>query len=130
MANTVTGTAVVTGADGSVVYTGLATYTSLNQSFSVTHDLDRAFVKDRYGNDCTVVSSNEGDKLMIHLIPADTSGGNSLASAKGQVVRPPPNARVTLSSFPISAINGNYVYLGGYTIDLDNTNQPIRVNLP
>jgi len=127
----VSGTAVVTGVTGTIVFSGVATYTSLTQSISATHEAEKALVKDADGNDTTVVCCNEGYKLTIHLIPADTAVSNSVANAVAQAVAPPLCSRVTLAGFPLPFLNAaDWVYLGGATFDLDNNSNPVRVNLP
>jgi len=127
----VSGTAVVTGVTGTIVFAGLATYLSLTQSIAATHEAEKTLVKDANGNDTTVVCVNEGYKATIHLIPADTSGANSVATAVAQAVAPPLASQVTLANFPLPWLNGNtWIYLGGATFDLDNNSNPVRVNLP
>ena len=127
----VSGTAVVVGVSGTIVFTGVAIYTSLTQSISATHEAEKALVKDADGNDTTVVCCNEGYKLTIHLIPADTTVANSVANAVTQAVAPPLASRVTLAGFPLPFLNAaDWVYLGGATFDLDNNSNPVRVNLP
>ena len=127
----VSGTAVVTGTNGTIVFSGVATYTSLTQSISATHEAEKALVKDADGNDTTVVCCNEGYKATIHLVPADNTVANSVANAVAQAVAPPLASRVTLAGFVLPWLNGDtWVYLGGATFDLDNNSNPVRVNLP
>ena len=127
----VSGTAVVTGVTGTIVFSGVATYTSLTQSISATHEAEKALVKDADGNDTTVVCCNEGYKLTIHLIPADNTETNTIAKAVLQAINPPLCARVTLAGFPLPFLNAaDWVYLGGVTWDLDNNSNPVRINLP
>jgi hypothetical protein len=127
----VSGTAVVTGTNGTIVFTGLATYTSLTQSISATHEAEKALVKDANGNDTTVVCCNEGYKITIHLVPADNTVANKVANAVDQAIAPPLCARVTLSGFVLPWLNDTkWVYLGGATFDMDNNSNPVRINLP
>jgi len=127
----VSGTAVVTGTNGTIVFTGIATYTSLTQSISATHEAEKALVKDQDGNDTTVVCCNEGYKITIQLVPADNTVANAVANAVDQAIAPPLCARVTLAGFVLPFLNDTkWVYLGGCTFDLDNNSNPVRVNLP
>jgi len=105
-------------------------YTSLTQSISASHDAEKVYCKDRDGNDTTVICCNEGYKITIHIIPADTVA-NSIGSAIAQCRPPRLASGVTLANFVIPWINGSsWVYLGGATFDLDNSSNPVRMNLP
>jgi len=112
---------------GLMVYTGMAAYTGLTQSIGVSHEFDKNIVKDKSGNDITVISANENKKLSISLIPS----GSSLANAKAQLILPPVNARVTLSTFDAAlGLNGDWIYLGGASWEVDNQLNPVRLTLP
>jgi len=127
----VSGTAVITGVNGTIVWSGIATYTSLTQSIAATHEAEKTLVKDADGNDTTVICVNEGFKATIHLIPADTTNANSVANAINQALVPHLAANVTLAGFSLPWLNSStWVYLGGATYDMDNNATAVRVNLP
>lgn len=125
-----TGKAVVIQSDGTVAFSGLASWTSELQSVQLDHQADVVKIKDATGNDVALVISNETYNISINYIPFSDSATPTLAEAKAQAVLPTPGAAVTLSDFDLSVINDVWTYVGGGTIQYDNQGNPATITLP
>jgi len=114
----IAGTAVVHGITNSgsaITMTGYATF--LYDSLNAAHNFDIYDVKDGNGYDAASVATNQHLELTINFTP---SGATRAASA-AVFAFPAALSKVTLANFKISALNGDWQYRGGTSIDLTPT---------
>ncbi|MEK9752256.1 MAG: hypothetical protein VW338_03465 [Rhodospirillaceae bacterium] len=104
---TLSGTATVFGADGTVTWTGVtATVKPVGTNYIDEHDI--AELRDGDNDVIALAATNPRKTVEIELIIT----GALLATAKA-VALPTILASVTLSSMKVDAYNGSYNYVGG-----------------
>ena len=124
MADTQVGTGVIQGItnDGSTMtITGFATF--LMQDMEAEEQFDLSTGKDAGGFDANLSAVNERIEQTIDFIIA----GPTRAAAAATAVFIAPLAKITIAHHKIAAFNGDWIYMGGQKISVNNVNQG-RIN--
>ena len=105
----------------------LAAADSKLQSVSMQNRFDIAEVRDGKGALFAAVAGEITDRCSIRMIPFDSSVSSTLATAKTNVKLPERLAKVTLASFGITKVDGDWHFAGG-EIGL-NTDQVVEISM-
>jgi len=108
---TLAGVVGIHGIDGSVVWSGVVTGVVKLAGVNLTDNITKATLKSQKGRTIGKIAYDRQHDVSVRVIPSDDAG--NLATAKSNVVLPPPFAIVTISGHSISAIDGTYNYEGG-----------------
>lgn len=108
---TLAGAVGVFGIDGTVVWTGVVSGVVKLAGVGLTDNIAKAELKNQKGRTIGKTAYNRQHDVSIRVIPSDDAG--NLATAKSNVVIPPPLATVTISGHSIPALDGSYNYEGG-----------------
>lgn len=120
-----TGTGVVHGITNSgsaITMTGYATF--ILEGANGTHNFDLNAIKDARGFDTTLIATNGHVELDVTWAPS----GATRSAAATTAVFIAPLAKTTLANFSIAAFNGDWVYIGGETLQLSATG-PAKMSL-
>lgn len=120
MSKKLAGRASVFAIDGTLAYTGVATIDNEVQAANMTDEFDVVELMDRRGEVIGKAARNRRRTLTIDFIPTDASTSNpqTEAGAKANVAFPDKLALVTLASFGITDIDGDWNYVGGGTVGM------------
>lgn len=115
MSMTVTGRAAIYGADGQIVYTGVAALSCAQFVDDVTfsHSASKEEIRDGSNELMGYGWSDKRDHVTINFTPVASSTNNTLANAATACKLPDFPVQVALSGFKepsTNAINGNWIY--------------------
>ena len=128
----VSGKVTVTGARGTVAFTGMLSTVNKLQNISFADSATGGETKDGVGSFLNIISSGRMSKLNISIIPFDSASPGTLAGAEANVVLPDPMAKVTIASNGITLIDGDWHYAaaGGGDIKVANDGKSLEISLP
>lgn len=119
MAKTLTGLATVDGIDGTVTYAAIVANGALEpQQATFTDEADVRERRNQVGDVKGYKVSNKRKSFNVTCL-ATVSAGTAMADALKAVIEPPIPSKVVLAGFDAAAgagINGDYVYLGGMSV--------------
>ncbi len=74
---------------------------------------------------------NRKHTITVEIVPIDPASPGTLATAKTKVVLPEPGAKVTIAGTGITAVDGDWNYIGGGSIQLGkDPKEHVKVILP
>jgi hypothetical protein len=133
------GTVTVWGAEGTLLYTGLAAADNLLETLSYEDDAEEHESKDRLGETVGLKIWNPCPKLNVSFYPCKAAGVGAIAGAKANVVLPARGAKVTLAGFPPNTASSDaaadiinrttWLYVKGGKIEFKNTGE-VMITLP
>lgn len=108
------GRATIFGITGTVVITGLASFTPISDSNDFSQELNKSDVKDTDGKMISRIYSGLIFNGKLSFTPVAASGTNTIANAAASAYLPTPGTKVTLASFGNTNIDGDWIYDGGW----------------
>ena len=121
-----TGTAVVFGIRNNGTAITIEGYAStLIDSVKLGHKFKVQETEDELGFDASLVATNAHTEIDITFVPSGAS--RDAAEAVAAFIQ--PLANVTLANFAIDALNGDWVYIEGGSIDLSHSIGKMQLKL-
>lgn len=113
------------GADGvnPVGITGFASF--ILDTGKAVHNWKLTAIEDENEFDATLVATNAHKELDLTW----TAAGANRAAAQATAVFLDPLSKVTLSNFKVADYNGDWIYVGGQSIDLSHTAGKISLKI-
>jgi hypothetical protein len=111
------GSAILTGirsSGGAISIEGYAT--TLIETAKLGHKFNLEAVQDELGFDASLVAANGHREVDIVFVPK----GSNRAAAEAVAAVINPLAKVALANFAVSALNGDWIYVGDASIDLSH----------
>ena len=129
----ITGKAHVSGLNGEIAYTGVASPSDQllsSAGFSKDCELKEPLIHPGTGERIGGAYARENISGDIEFIPVADATGNPLANAKAALDLPDLPFKVTLSGFDHADLNGDYMCEGPCQITFAAGGGPARVRLP
>lgn len=122
----------MTGVQGTVAFTGMATTVNKLKGWSLTESATGGETKDGDGNFLNVSTSGRMHKCSVSVIPFDSASPGTLAGVKANVVLPVPMAKVTIAGSGIALFDGDWHYAkdGGASVRASNDGNSLEIELP